>query len=137
MRDNAEQIRALIEGWAGAVHEGRIDTVVADHAEDLVMVHSAGRGDGDHGYPRATAAYACGAVVVELGGGECVLSVPPGEAREESASGQHGSWRICGTRPGRVTRRRVRKQPLTCKNAGREPTSRSTSMLRTMFKSES
>lgn len=37
MRDNAEQIRALIEGWAEAVHEGRIDTVVADHAEDVVM----------------------------------------------------------------------------------------------------
>lgn len=67
MRDNAGQIRALIEGWAGAVHEGRIDTVVTDHAEDLVMVHSGGRGDGDHGYPRATAACACGVVVVELG----------------------------------------------------------------------
>lgn len=37
MRDDAEQIRALIEGWAEAVHEGRIDTVVADHAEDVVM----------------------------------------------------------------------------------------------------
>ncbi|RST16860.1 SgcJ/EcaC family oxidoreductase [Streptomyces sp. WAC04770] len=37
MRDNTEQIRALIEGWAEAVHQGRIDTVVADHAEDIVM----------------------------------------------------------------------------------------------------
>lgn len=37
MRDDAEEIRALIEGWAEAVHEGRIDTVVADHAEDVVM----------------------------------------------------------------------------------------------------
>ncbi|WP_239475886.1 DUF4440 domain-containing protein [Streptomyces sp. CS090A] len=37
MRDNAEQIRALIEGRAEAVHEGRIDGVDADHAEDVVM----------------------------------------------------------------------------------------------------
>ncbi|MGV0096523.1 YybH family protein [Streptomyces californicus] len=37
MRDETEQIRALIEGWAEAVHRGRIDAVVADHAEDIVM----------------------------------------------------------------------------------------------------
>ncbi|MEV5580545.1 nuclear transport factor 2 family protein [Streptomyces parvus] len=37
MRDDAEQIRALFEGWAQAVHQDRIDTVVADHAEDVVM----------------------------------------------------------------------------------------------------
>src|SRR3954471_16847115 len=38
--------------------------------------------------------------------------------------------------PGHATRCKVRKQPLTCKNAGREPRSGSTSMLRTMFKSK-
>ncbi|KOU49715.1 glyoxalase [Streptomyces sp. MMG1522] len=37
MRDDTEQIRALIEDWAEAVHRGRIDAVVTDHAEDIVM----------------------------------------------------------------------------------------------------
>ncbi|WP_202419533.1 hypothetical protein [Streptomyces sp. YIM 132580] len=37
MRDNAERIRALSEGWVEAVHQDRIGTVVADHAEDVVM----------------------------------------------------------------------------------------------------
>ncbi|MFE2977422.1 YybH family protein [Streptomyces sp. NPDC059258] len=37
MRDNAEQVRVLVERWAEAVHQGRLDTVVADHAEDIVM----------------------------------------------------------------------------------------------------
>ena len=32
-----EQIRSLIEGWAEAVHRGDLDTVLADHADDLVM----------------------------------------------------------------------------------------------------
>jgi len=32
-----EQIRALISGWAQAVHGGDIERVVADHGEDVVM----------------------------------------------------------------------------------------------------
>jgi uncharacterized protein (TIGR02246 family) len=32
-----EQIRNVIEGWAAAVHRGDLDTVLADHADDLVM----------------------------------------------------------------------------------------------------
>jgi len=32
-----EQIRALIERWALAVHDGDLDAVLADHAEDIVM----------------------------------------------------------------------------------------------------
>ena len=32
-----EQIRALIERWAAAVHSGELDTVLADHADDIVM----------------------------------------------------------------------------------------------------
>ena len=36
MTDDA-QIRRLIEGWARAVHGGDLDTVLADHAEDIVM----------------------------------------------------------------------------------------------------
>ena len=32
-----EQIRALIERWAKAVHEGDIEGVLADHADDIVM----------------------------------------------------------------------------------------------------
>lgn len=32
-----EQIRQLVERWAWAVHAGDLDTVLADHAEDIVM----------------------------------------------------------------------------------------------------
>lgn len=32
-----EQIRDLIERWAAAVHTGDLDTVLADHATDIVM----------------------------------------------------------------------------------------------------
>jgi uncharacterized protein (TIGR02246 family) len=32
-----KQIRALIERWAAAVHAGDMDTVLADHADDIVM----------------------------------------------------------------------------------------------------
>jgi uncharacterized protein (TIGR02246 family) len=35
-RDESE-IRALIEQWARAVHTGDLDTVLADHADDIVM----------------------------------------------------------------------------------------------------
>src|SRR5918999_1644330 len=37
MPTNEEQIRALIERWAGAVHRGDLRDVLADHAEDIVM----------------------------------------------------------------------------------------------------
>ena len=37
MDDDEAQIRALIGGWATAVHGGDMDTVLADHAEDIVM----------------------------------------------------------------------------------------------------
>ena len=36
MNDN-EQIKASIERWAEAVHAGDLETVVADHADDIVM----------------------------------------------------------------------------------------------------
>ena len=36
MSDEAE-IRTLIERWAKAVHEGDLDTVLADHSDDIVM----------------------------------------------------------------------------------------------------
>ena len=32
-----EEIRTLIESWAEAVHTGDLDTVLANHAEDIVM----------------------------------------------------------------------------------------------------
>lgn len=35
--DDETRIRTLIERWAHAVHEGDMDTVLADHAEDIVM----------------------------------------------------------------------------------------------------
>jgi uncharacterized protein (TIGR02246 family) len=37
MPTNEEQIRTLIERWAEAVHRGDLTTVLADHAEDIVM----------------------------------------------------------------------------------------------------
>jgi uncharacterized protein (TIGR02246 family) len=37
MANNEEQIRALIEHWAEAVHAGDMDGVLADHAHDIVM----------------------------------------------------------------------------------------------------
>ena len=36
--DDAAEVRALIERWADAVHLGELDTVVADHADDIVML---------------------------------------------------------------------------------------------------
>jgi uncharacterized protein (TIGR02246 family) len=37
MTDDEQHIRSLIERWAEAVHAGDMDTVLADHAEDIVM----------------------------------------------------------------------------------------------------
>jgi uncharacterized protein (TIGR02246 family) len=37
MTPDEEQIRALIERWAEAVHVGDMETVLADHADDIVM----------------------------------------------------------------------------------------------------
>ena len=37
MTDDEKQIRELIELWAEAVHSGDMETVVADHADDIVM----------------------------------------------------------------------------------------------------
>ena len=37
MTQDEQQIRELIEGWARAVHEGDLDRVVQDHADDIVM----------------------------------------------------------------------------------------------------
>jgi uncharacterized protein (TIGR02246 family) len=37
MTEDEQQIRALIERWAEAVHAGDMYAVLADHAEDIVM----------------------------------------------------------------------------------------------------
>jgi uncharacterized protein (TIGR02246 family) len=37
MTDDVAHIRTLIERWAKAVHERDMDTVLADHADDIVM----------------------------------------------------------------------------------------------------
>jgi uncharacterized protein (TIGR02246 family) len=37
MADDEQQIRELIERWAGAVHGGDMGGVLADHADDIVM----------------------------------------------------------------------------------------------------
>jgi uncharacterized protein (TIGR02246 family) len=37
MADDETRIRELVERWARAVHEGDLDAVLADHAEDIVM----------------------------------------------------------------------------------------------------
>lgn len=37
MDDDETQVRELIERWAKAVHEGDLDTVLADHSDEIVM----------------------------------------------------------------------------------------------------
>ncbi|UOY02321.1 YybH family protein [Blastococcus sp. PRF04-17] len=37
MADYEKEIRALVEGWARAVHDGDLETVLAAHADDIVM----------------------------------------------------------------------------------------------------
>jgi uncharacterized protein (TIGR02246 family) len=37
MADDEQQIRALIERWAAAVHGGDMEGVLADHSDDIVM----------------------------------------------------------------------------------------------------
>jgi ketosteroid isomerase-like protein len=37
MDDNEAQVREIIERWAKAVHEGDLETVLADHSDDIVM----------------------------------------------------------------------------------------------------
>jgi uncharacterized protein (TIGR02246 family) len=37
MADDEKEIRALIEAWARAVHEGDLETVLDRHADDIVM----------------------------------------------------------------------------------------------------
>ena len=37
MTDDEAHIRTLIERWATAVHAGDLDTVLANHADDIVM----------------------------------------------------------------------------------------------------
>src|SRR5688572_10091983 len=37
MPHDDSEIRGLIERWASAVHNGDLDTVLADHADDIVM----------------------------------------------------------------------------------------------------
>ena len=37
MSDDVRQIRSLIENWAAAAHRGDLDTVLADHTDDIVM----------------------------------------------------------------------------------------------------
>jgi uncharacterized protein (TIGR02246 family) len=53
MADHEATIRALIENWATAVHDGDLDGVLAGHADDIVMfdVPPPGRGvRGIHAY---------------------------------------------------------------------------------------
>ena len=37
MTTDEQQIRALIQAWASAVHTGDLETVLADHAPEIVM----------------------------------------------------------------------------------------------------
>src|SRR3954453_4489535 len=49
MANNEEQIRALIEQWAEAVHTGDMDGVLADNANDLAMFDVPPPHKGEHG----------------------------------------------------------------------------------------
>jgi uncharacterized protein (TIGR02246 family) len=37
MADDEDEIRALLHGWAEAVHAGELDRVLVNHASDIVM----------------------------------------------------------------------------------------------------
>ena len=39
MADDQQQIRALIERWAAAVHAGDMDRVLADHSDEIAASH--------------------------------------------------------------------------------------------------
>jgi hypothetical protein len=49
MTDDTAQIRALIQRWAEAVHEGDLEAVLADHASDIVMFDVPPPNDGVRG----------------------------------------------------------------------------------------
>jgi uncharacterized protein (TIGR02246 family) len=49
MADDETKIRTLIERWAAAVHAGDLDTVLADHADDIVMFDVPPPNDGVRG----------------------------------------------------------------------------------------
>lgn len=49
MADDETQIRALIERWANAVHDGDIEAVLADHSDDIVMFDVPPPNDGVRG----------------------------------------------------------------------------------------
>jgi uncharacterized protein (TIGR02246 family) len=49
MTDDETQIRTLIERWAEAVHAGDLETVLADHASDIVMFDVPPPADGVRG----------------------------------------------------------------------------------------
>ncbi len=49
MTEDETQIRSLIERWADAVHAGDLDTVVADHGDDIVMFDVPPPNDGVRG----------------------------------------------------------------------------------------
>jgi uncharacterized protein (TIGR02246 family) len=47
--DDEARIRSLIERWARAVHEGDLERVLADHADDIVMFDVPPPNDGVRG----------------------------------------------------------------------------------------
>lgn len=49
MPDDELQIRALIEDWAKAVHQGDLEGVLVDHADDIVMFDVPPPNDGVRG----------------------------------------------------------------------------------------
>ncbi|MFN2505259.1 MAG: SgcJ/EcaC family oxidoreductase [Acidimicrobiales bacterium] len=49
MTDNEMQVRTLIEEWARAVHNGDMDDVLADHADDIIMFDVPPPADGVRG----------------------------------------------------------------------------------------
>jgi uncharacterized protein (TIGR02246 family) len=49
MTDDEQQIRTLIERWADAVHTGELGSVLADHADDIVMFDVPPPYEGVHG----------------------------------------------------------------------------------------
>jgi uncharacterized protein (TIGR02246 family) len=49
MTDDESQIRTMIQRWAAAVHEGDLEQVLSDHADDIVMFDVPPPNDGVRG----------------------------------------------------------------------------------------
>ena len=108
MSDEAE-IRGLIERWADAAHQGDLEALVADHADDIVMFDVPPPDDGVRGINRPTdlkfgpdgCAYLVDyGAVRDFGQSDPATKfVPPSDGPLVQIPGTGVIWKICPTQP--------------------------------------